>query len=110
MQHTMGAPLASAGFARSSGAATAAAAPACTTWRRPVSMDIMGENAAAVPARARTSALRCMIGTIINESQIFSCYFFFAGNTPRNDQEFDATGSGARTRPLVNSLDWALPA
>lgn len=79
MQHTMGAPLASAGFARSSGAATAAAAPACTTWRRPVSMDIMGENAAAVPARARTSALRCMIGTIINESQIFSCYFFLPG-------------------------------
>ena len=61
MQHTMGEPLASASFARSSGAATEAAAPACTTWRRPVSMDIMGENDAAVPARARTSALRCIL-------------------------------------------------
>ena len=43
---------AEAGLARSMGAATAAVPAACTTWRRPMSMDIMGEKAAAEPTRA----------------------------------------------------------
>ena len=53
--------LAAAGVERSRGAAATAAAPDCTIRRRPVSMDIIGEKAAADPARATITVVRILL-------------------------------------------------